>query len=141
METYLIWRDGEEVEVGWFGLMRDRYRRFWKICKQTDWKHYFKGNGPGKVVWKHFTGFEESQNSVIVAAQWIVTVKGGLRNPLEGNMYYRTITVYDLENNWRELAKIKVAEAERAIDLYVESDCTCRIGFHRRCPHHFNTRD
>jgi hypothetical protein len=145
METYLIYnRDGEEVEVGWLGLMLDRFRGFWKVCKRTDWKNYFRGNGPGEVVYKHFTGFRELQNQLAYNAQWITTVKGGLRLP-EGNCYYRSITEYDLDvcvqKKWPELVKIKMAEAERAIDLYAEPDCTCRIGFHRRCPHHFKTRD
>jgi hypothetical protein len=145
METYLIYnKDGEEVEVGWIGLMLDRYRRFWKVCKQTDWRHYFKGNGPGEVVWKHFTGFRELQNQLAYNAQWRTTLVGGIRPP-QGNDYYRSITESELdmcvEKNWSERVKIKIAEAEVAIDLYAKPDCTCRIGYHRRCPHHFNTRD
>ena len=46
MEASVIYHDGEEVEVGWFGLMLYRLRGFWRTCKQTDWKNYFQGNGP-----------------------------------------------------------------------------------------------
>jgi hypothetical protein len=150
MESYLIYnRDGEEVEVGWFGLMLyrlSRLRGFWDTVKKTDWKHYFKGNGQGEVVWKHFTGFRELHNQLAYNAQWYITVKGGIR-PSMGDSYYRSITEYEyeidvcVEKNWSEIVKARIAEAELAIDLYVKPDCTCRIGFHRRCPHHFNTRD
>lgn len=147
METYLIYKDGEEAEVGWFGLMLYRLgglRGFWRTLKQTDWKHYFQGNGPGEIVWKHFTGFRELQNQIAYNAQWHITVKGGIR-PSMGNSYYRSITEYEIdacvEKNWSGIVKARIAEAERAIDLYVKPDCTCRIGFHRRCPHHLKARD
>jgi hypothetical protein len=144
METYVIYRDGEEVEVGWFGWKLDQLRRVWNVCKQTDWRHYFQGNGPGEVTYKHFTGFREFQNQLAYNAQWIITVKGGFRRP-EGNCYYRSITEYYLESGFEkglpEYVKDKVRGAEMMIDRYALPDCTCRIGYHRRCPHHFNTRD
>ena len=95
MEASVIYHDGEEVEVGWFGLMLYRLRGFWRTCKQTDWKNYFQGNGPGEVTWKEFTGFRENPNDLGCSAQWCICVKGGIRMR-DGNYYYRNITVSDL---------------------------------------------
>jgi hypothetical protein len=144
MGTHTLYRDGEEVEVGWFVATLDRLRRFWNTCKQTDWKHYFQGNGPGDVVWKHFTGFRELQNELYSVAQWCIRVKGGIRTP-DGNYYYRNITAFGIMNadeaTKSVIVKAKVDAQERILDLYAAPECTCRIGYHRRCPHHSTVRD
>ena len=143
MEASVIYHDGEEVEVGWFGLILYRLRGFWRTCKQTDWKNYFQGNGPGEVTWKEFTGFRENPNDLGCSAQWCICVKGGIRMR-DGNYYYRNITVSDLERcvdkDWSDKVKGKVAEQERILDLYAEPDCSCRLGFHCRCPYHKTTK-
>jgi hypothetical protein len=144
MSTYVVYRDGEEFEVGWFGATLDRIRLFWNTCKKTDWRHYFEGNGPGEVTWKKFTGFKELPNELAYCAQWCITVKGGIRNPF-GNYYYRNITEYEIdqvaEKGFSYHVRAKVFEQERILDLYADPNCTCRIGFHRRCPHHLTRKD
>jgi hypothetical protein len=144
MGTYVIYRDGEEVEVGWFSEMLDRLRRFWKTAKQTDWWHYFQGNGPGEVLWKHFTGFRELQNQLDCVAQWCLMVKGGIRNS-SGNYYYRNMVAHGILNASEAyksgIVASQVAHEERILDLYANPECSCRIGYHHKCPHHHTTEN
>ena len=144
-QTYFLYNDeGGEVEVGWFRKWLDDLRRFWNVCKETDWRHYFQSNGRGEVVLKEFSGFRKFQNYQEVEGHWTICVKGGIRPPL-GNSYYRSITCREIaecvDGNWSEWIKAKVAQAEERIDLYVAPDCTCRLGYHRFCPHHFRTKN
>ena len=143
MEAQMIYRDGEEVEVGWFGVLLNRIQRFWAVCRQTDWKHYFKSNGPGEVTWEHFTGFRELQNSMDSCAQWCIQVKGGIR-PECGNTYYVNITAYGMNPNEAAASKeiqTKVLQTRERIMLYADPDCSCRVGFHSRCRRHLTTQN
>ena len=142
MDASIIYQDDDE-EISWLRATIYRVRYFWRTCKQTDWKHYFQGNGPGEVTWKKFTGFRENPNALDCSAQWCICVKGGIRRG-DGNYYYRKLTISDLERcvekNWPENVRAKVNEQERILDLYAAKDCSCRLGFHRRCPHHKTTK-
>ena len=143
MEAQMIYRDGEEVEVGWFGSILDRFRRFVAVCKRTDWKNYFKGNGPGEVTWEHFTGFKEHQNSMDSSAQWCIKVEGGIR-PKCGNTYYVNVTAYGMDATKADTCEeiqSKVLHARERIMLYTDPDCSCRVGFHRRCRRHLTTQN
>jgi hypothetical protein len=143
MAGYVLYRDGEEFEVGWFREMLDRASRFWKDCKQTDWKNYFKTNGPGEVTWKKFTGWKEMPNDWACAAQWIIAVRGGFRGGGSyGDTFYRNITAKRMAAPEATIRmKSKVADAEKVIDLYADPECSCRLGFHRRCKHHGTTKN
>ncbi len=143
MEMYSVWKDGEEVEVGWLEMMLDRLRDFLKNCKRTDWKHYFRGNGPGEVTWLKFSEWRESPNYANSCAQWLIRVEGGIR-PKMGNTYYRNVTACGMTAVQAEASGQMKAMADHAKDilmLYAEPDCTCRLGYHRKCPHHFKTKD
>lgn len=128
----------------WLFRIFDRLREFYNTCKKTDWKNYFKGNGSGTITYKKFTGWKEMPNDLTVCSQWIIVVQGGIRSP-QGNSYYRNLTESDLdrvvEKGWIYRVRERVDSAEKVIDLYAESDCTCRRGYHVLCPHHKNWKD
>jgi hypothetical protein len=147
-QAYTLYRDGEEVEVSWLEKKFDDLRRFLSACRQTDWVHYFHGNGPWESVSKEFTGFRKLQSSRTAVGTWTICIKGGIRLST-GAFYYRNIAVSgegngsDLlsERTWSEFVRRKVSGAEKVLDLYQRLDCTCRVGFHRRCPHHYTTQN
>lgn len=139
MKSYITYRDGEEIERGLLGMLLDRIHDFIRTCRESDWKHFFQGNGPGEVTWKKFTGFKEHQDSVGYSAQWLIGVKGGIR-PREGNYYYLNITETEFSRivDVNTLARVreKIAAQEKILDLYASPECTCRRGFHWKCRHH-----
>lgn len=148
-QTYTMYRDGEEVEVGWLTWKMESLRQFWKACRETAWLHYFRGNGPGDVFNKEFRGFRKLHNDRSWLGQWTIGIRGGLREPM-GNFYYKNVMVrhddapdgnLGVEHLWPEFVKWRVSAAEEHIDLYARSECTCRIGFHCRCPFHFKTQN
>ena len=153
MSAHFIYRDGDEVEVGWLEWKLDSLHRFvadfWQGCRETDWLHYFSENGHGDIVFKEFSGFRKCQDVVAVLGQWSICVKGGRRRYL-GECYYRSVMLRDPESitcavrgeaYWSSYVTGRVARAETILDRYAFPNCTCRIGFHRRCPHHFKTRN
>jgi len=153
MSVNYVWRDDEEVEVGWLTWKVDNLRRLvadlWYGFRETDWPHYFSENGHGDIVFKEFSGFRKCQNVVAVLGQWSICVKGGRRRYL-GECYYRSVMLQDPESItcavrdktcWSSYVIGRVAMAEAILDRYAFSNCTCRVGFHRRCPHHFKTRN
>jgi hypothetical protein len=138
MGTWTIYRDGEEFEVGWFAMIVDRLPGFIRTIRATDWRHYFQGNGPGEVAWEKFTGFKEAQNSLDSAAQFCIQVKGGIR-PEMGNCYYQNIVARGMGSIEAETDKRiqgLVSHSKDMIMRYVDPNCTCRMGFHKRCPLH-----
>jgi hypothetical protein len=153
MSEHLIYRDDEEVEVGWLIWKMDRLRHFmtdfWRGFRETDWLHYFCENGPGDIVFKEFSGFRKCQDVVAVIGQWSICIKGGRRRYL-GECYYRNVMLRDPDSincavhgdiAWSDYVKRQVAMAEAVLDRYAFPNCTCRLGFHRRCPLHFKTRN
>jgi hypothetical protein len=163
MRSYFIYRDGDEVETNWASWKLDSFRRVWAAFRQsfreTDWLHYFSGNGPGRLEFKEFSGFRKMQNHFGVVGECTICVVGGRRRP-QGECYYRFITIFPLveepeseselydqsslflsRDAWPEYVRNRVAMAEDFLMMYLQEDCTCRVGFHRRCPHHFKTRD
>lgn len=153
MSDHFIYRDGDEVEVSWLEWKLDNLRRsavdLWRGFRDTDWLHYFCENGHGDVTFKEFSGFRKCQNVVAVLGQWTICIKGGRRRYL-GECYYRSVMLRDPESIicavhgeacWSDYVKNRVAMAEAVVDRYAYPNCTCRVGFHRRCPHHFRTRD
>ena len=153
MNKHFIYRGDEDVTVGWLEWKLDSLRHsvtdFWRVFRETDWLHYFCENGHADVVFKEFSGFHKCQNRVAVLGQWSICVKGGRRRYL-GEFYYHNVMLTDPDSiscavhgeaAWSEYVKCRVATAETVLDRYTLPDCTCRVGWHRRCPHHFRTRN
>lgn len=144
----VFYRDGEEVEVGRLAWNIERLRELWMVCRQTKWLHYFRGNGPGEILYKEFVGFCKLSNQRFWLAQWTIGVKGGLREPT-GNFYYKNVMVstegtdyrLGIEDLWPDFVKWRVSAAEMHIDFYTYSECRCRVGFHSKCPFHYTTQN
>jgi hypothetical protein len=153
MSEYYVWRDDEEVEVGWLTWKLDSLRHFmtdfWRGCRETDWLRYFSGNGRGDIVSKEFSGFSKCSGSTTVVGQWSICIKRGKgRYPIA--CYYRNVVLRDPESvacavvgeiAWSDYIKNRVAMEGHILDRYAFPNCACRLGFHRRCPLHFKTRN
>lgn len=130
MQTYMLYRDGEEIEVGWLTKKLDEFHQFWNMCKVTDWVHYFQSNGPGHIVSKEFSGFRQMTNEPSIVGDWTILVKGGIR-PLSGSYYYRRIVESEFDRcvvkNWSERVKNRMLQAETRLVLYAESGLQNRV--------------
>jgi hypothetical protein len=149
MPAHTVYRDDEEVEVSWLVKKLDDLSHFWKVCKETSWLHYFRGNGPGEVFDKEFSGFRKLHDERSWLGQWTIGIKGGLREPM-GNFYYRNVKVsytdvpegsLAVDLAWPDFVKWRVSQAEMDLDFYAQAGCTCRIGFHCRCPFHHKAQN
>ena len=126
--------DGEPVIFG-------RIRRFYWQLRATKWKLYFKPNGPREWVDIRFTGFRETQSSLMMIAKWV-----GMTNT--GDHYYACTTI-DCGGEWRFTSKesranwmtAKQGEAETRIQTYIDPQCRCRVGFHWKCGIHYTWVD
>ena len=110
--------------------------RIFYTLLNTQWRKFFKTNGPREWAEIRFTGFRETPSSLDLYGCW-----SGITNTGDN---YCTLVRIDTTGEWRFTSKesrgnwqrAKQAEAKKSIETFLDPKCRCRAGFHWKCNVH-----
>jgi len=112
------------------------FERFYWMVRETDWKHFFKKNGAGEIVFKRIR-WTEQPNDISCAIVVSGEITGGYRGRggLPG-MY----AAWNTDSGFSEMSPTIQAVTEQHFQSFTNPDCRCRVGMHWKCGIHGNWR-
>lgn len=98
--------------------------------RSTDWKNFFRKNGPGEIKSERYRGWNEQLDSLLK----VFSVSGKITGGPRGEGFYAVLSEDTTDDP--EIQKALMAGAIDKFRSYALPDCRCRVGFHWKCKIH-----